>query len=192
MPNEIEAKFAEIDVADCRARLAAAGFECVRGWCLMRRHTFFLTELNPTPFKWARVRDNGDGSVTMAFKHEHDNSHIHGTEEVELAVGDFDTAALFLEKLGFEDRSYQENYRETWLKDGVEVTLNEWPELPAFAEVEADNEAAVRAACAALGFDYAEAVFGGVGRLYDAHPDWVGRRVNDVRELTFPKGEARA
>lgn len=187
MLREIEAKFAGIDVADCRTRLAAAGFECVREWSLMRRYTFFLTELNPSPAKWARVRDNGDGKITMAFKHEHDNTDIHGTEEVEVVVSSFDDAALLLQKLGFENRSYQESYRETWLKDGVEVTLNQWPALPAFAEVEADSEKAVQQACTALGFDYSDAVFGGVGRLYSMHPDWRGRNINDVQELTFAR-----
>lgn len=187
MPREIEAKFAGIDVAECRARLQEAGFECAREWSLMRRYTFFLTELNPSPAKWARVRDNGDGTVTMAFKQEHDNQDIHGTEEVEITVSDFDAAALLLERLGFNDRTYQENYRETWVKDGMEVTLNEWPQLPPFAEVEARDEAAVKTASALLGFNYAEAIFGGVGRLYGAHPDWAGRSINDVRTLTFDK-----
>lgn len=185
MPLEIEAKFTNIQPEALRTRLAGLGFECTRPWSLMRRYTFFLSELNPSPFRWARVRDNGDGHITMAYKQEHDNSVIDGTEEVEFSVSDFDAACAFMKKLGFEDCTYQENYRETWQKDGVEVTLNQWPALEAFAEVEAATEEAVRKASAELGFAYEAAVFGGVGRLYDAHPQWQGIPVNGVKALTF-------
>ena len=189
MPLEIEAKILNIDLAACRTLLAAQGYTCTRPWSLMRRYTYFLTELNPNPAKWARVRDNGDGTVTMAFKYEHDGEDIHGTEEVEISVDSFENAASLLQKLGFEDRAHQENFRETWTKHTpsgeVEVTLNEWPALPAFAEVEGLSEDVVRTACTELGFDYAQALFGGVGRVYEAHPDWAGNKVFNVRELTF-------
>ncbi len=185
MPIEIEAKIPNIDVAASRTMLAAQGYACTRPWSLMRRYTYFLTELNPNPAKWARVRDNGDGTVTMAFKHEHDGTDIHGTEEVEINVDSFENAATLLQKLGFEDRAHQENFRETWTKGEREVTLNEWPGLPAFAEVEGPSEEVVKAACAELEFDYTQALFGGVGRVYEIHPDWTGNKVFDVRELTF-------
>ncbi|TKW61992.1 MAG: adenylyl cyclase [Blastochloris viridis] len=185
MPIEIEAKILNINVAACRTMLAAQGYTCTRPWSLMRRYTYFLTELNPNPAKWARVRDNGDDTVTMAFKHEHDGTDIHGTEEIEINVDSFENAATLLQKLGFEDRAHQENFRETWIKGDREVTLNEWPGLPPFAEVEGHSEDVVKAACNELGFDYAQALFGGVGRIYEAHPDWAGNKVSAVRELTF-------
>jgi adenylate cyclase, class 2 len=185
MPIEIEAKIPNIDVAACRTLLAAQGYTCTRPWSLMRRYTYFLTELNPNPAKWARVRDNGDGTVTMAFKHEHNGTDIHGTEEVDINVDSFENAATLLQKLGFEDRAHQENFRETWVKNDTEVTLNEWPALPAFAELEGPSEETVKAACTELGFDYTQALFGGVGRVYEAHPNWAGNKVFAVRELTF-------
>lgn len=181
MAHEIEAKYMNVDVADCRARLTALGFECVRPWSMMRRYTFML----PDTEKWGRVRDEG-GRITMTYKHVTDTHRIDGTEEIEFEVSDFDNAVLFMQKLGFNDHAYQENHRETWVKDGVEVTLNEWPALTPFVEIEAANEDHVRGASSALGFDFSEAVFGGIGRLYLLQNGW---HVNGVRELTFAKAD---
>lgn len=179
MAHEIEAKFLNLDVEDCRMRLAALGFACVRPWSLMRRYTFML----PDADKWGRVRDEGN-RVTMTYKHAFDTSRIDGTEEVEFEVSSFENAVLFMQKIGFNKHAYQENNRETWMKDGIEVTLNEWPALPAFVEIEADSEQQVRAASDALGFDFSEAVFGGIGRLYLLQNGW---HINGVNELTFAK-----
>lgn len=168
-----------VDVEGCRTHLAALGYSCVRPWSLMRRYTFMLPEME----KWGRVRDEGN-RVTMTYKHTFDISRIDGTEEVEFEVSSFDDAVLFMQKMGFNNHAYQENQRETWVKDGVEVTLNEWPALPPFVEIEAADEDRVRTASSALGFDFSEAVFGGIGRLYLLQNGW---HVNGVRELTFTK-----
>lgn len=184
MHREIEAKYMSVDKDACRAKLAAAGYACVRPEFMMRRYTFMLTEVNPSPHKWARVRDEGD-KVTMTFKHVHDSGDINGTEEVDFAVGSFDAAVLFMQKLGFNHWAYQESRRETWVKNGVDVTINEWPALPPFVEIEAASEQAVREASDALGFDYSRAVFGGVGALYGLQTAFSESDICRVRQLTF-------
>lgn len=189
MPREIEAKYMSIVPESLRVRLAEAGYTCVRPWSRMKRYTFLLTELNPDPEKWARVRDEGD-KVVMTFKKVHDKQDIHGTEEVEFTVNDFDAAVTFMKKLGFDAWTFQENDRETWVKESVEVTLNQWPALPPFAEVEGPTEAAVQEASHALGFDYTTAVFGGVGRLYGLQTLYTGNDgmdIGKIRELTFAR-----
>ncbi|PZP38753.1 MAG: hypothetical protein DI585_06465 [Pseudomonas fluorescens] len=188
MPLEIEAKFTHIDNDVCRVKLAAAGFTCVRPWSRMRRYTFVLSEMpgNSDSSKWARIRDEGD-KITMTYKHAFDSSRVDGTEEVEIVVSDFDTAALMLEKLGYTDKLYQENHRETWVRDGVEVTLNEWPALVSFAEIEAADESTVRNVSNELGFDFATAMFGGVGRVYKEINGW---DMDKVRNLTFANSDA--
>lgn len=178
-----------IDVADLRSRLALAGYACVRPWSRMRRYTFLLTELNPDPEKWARVRDEGD-KIVMTFKKVHDKQDIHGTEEIEFEVNDFDAAVGFMKKLGFDAWTFQENDRETWVKDGIEVTLNQWPALPPFAEIEGPTEAAVQGASTELGFKYESAVFGGVGRLYGLQTRYTGddgMEIGKIRHLVFDR-----
>lgn len=187
MALEIEAKFLQVDMADCRARLAAEGFTLTGPWRLLRRYTFLLTENveNLDGAKWGRVRDEGD-RITMTYKHAFDRSRIDGTEEVEFEVSDFDAAVEFMGKLGFANRLYQENYRETWRKGEVEVTLNEWPALAPLVEVEAPDAGSVHTVSAALGFDFSKAVFGGVGTIYKECNGW---DMDNVPELTFAKAD---
>lgn len=186
MNKEIEAKFLSINKDACRADLEMAGFVCERAEFLMRRYTFMLSELNPNPNKWARVRDQGD-KVTMTFKHVHSYEDIEGTEEIDFEVSSFEQAVKFMQGLGFNHWAYQESKREIWRKGDVEVTLNEWPALPAFIEIEASNADAVKAASAELGFDYTKAVFGGVGALYGMQTSISAADISNVRELTFAK-----
>lgn len=187
MPHEIEAKFLKIDVDATRAALLAAGYTCTRPWSLMRRHTFLLTELDNGigEDQWARVRDEGD-KVTMTYKHAFDTTRADGMEEVEFTVSSFENAAQFMQKIGFRKSLYQENFRETWMKSDMEVTLNEWPALAPFAEVEGPSVEEVQIASEALGFPYATAMFGGVGVLYKRTNNW---DMDYVPELTFARAE---
>lgn len=187
MPLEIEAKFLNVDAAKVRAMLGAQGFACTHPERLMRRYTFLLSETvgNLDGSKWGRVRDEGD-RITMTYKHAFDRSRVDGTEEVEFEVSDFEAAVAFMGKLGFENRLYQENTRETWQKNGVEVTINAWPALAPLVEVEAADEASVRQVSADLGFDFGTAMFGGVGSIYKQCNGW---DMDFVHELTFAKAD---
>ncbi len=187
MPLEIEAKFLDIDIDAVRTCLTTNGYTCTEARRLMRRYTFLLSETvgNLDGSKWGRVRDEGN-RITMTYKHAFDRSRVDGTEEVEFEVSDFDAAVAFMGKLGFENRLYQENYRETWQKNGVEVTVNEWPALAPLIEVEAADEASVRLASTELGFDFDMAVFGGVGSIYKQCNGW---DMNFVDDLTFARAD---
>jgi len=61
---------------------------------------------------------------------------------------------------------YQETKRELWILDGAEVTIDEWPFLEPLVEVENDSEENVRLVSEKLGFNWGEAVFGPIGRVY--------------------------
>jgi len=53
-----------------------------------------------------------------------------------------------------------------WLVDGVEVTIDTWPWLSSFVEVEGEGEDAVRKVAEKIGFLWEDAVFGAVDVLY--------------------------
>ncbi len=50
--------------------------------------------------------------------------------------------------------------------NGVEITIDEWPYLEPFVEIEGPNETAVRQVAEKLGFDWPQAKFCAVGTLY--------------------------
>jgi predicted adenylyl cyclase CyaB len=161
MPIELEAKFLEIDRDEMRAKLATLGYLCITPEYLMRRVVFDMGES-----QWARVRDEA-GITTVSYKRTHDGGRVDGTEEIQIVADSFENAAKLLAAFGLQQKSYQETRREVWVREGVEVTLDEWPALAPFCEIEAPSEAALMTAAAALGFDWAAAMFGPVGAVYE-------------------------
>jgi len=65
-----------------------------------------------------------------------------------------------------EQSGYQENKRELWSLNSVEVCIDEWPFLEPFVEIEGKSEETVKEIAKELGFDYSEARFCSAGRLY--------------------------
>ena len=108
-----------------------------------------------------------------------DGDKIEDQKEIRLEVSDFDDAVELLEAIGCERKSYQETKRELWILDDAEITIDEWPFLEPFVEVEGPSEQAVKRVAEKIGFDYGKAVFGAVGKLYKMrygiHPDEVNR-----------------
>ncbi|MEK7632728.1 MAG: CYTH domain-containing protein [Patescibacteria group bacterium] len=162
MQIEFEATFTGIDKSAVRAKLHEVGGTLVKKESLMRRTVF-----NPPiaiPGGWMRVRDEGE-TITMSLKVVN-GSAIEDQKEVMVTVDDFDNAVDFLSAIGAEKKAYQETLREAWMLNGAEVTIDTWPGLRPFVEVEAHDEATVRTASELLGFNYADAKFCEVSTVY--------------------------
>ena len=56
--------------------------------------------------------------------------------ELETVVGDFDVMNDILKELGYNYRNYQENYRIIYSLDDVEISIDSWPLIPTYAEIE--------------------------------------------------------
>jgi adenylate cyclase class 2 len=81
-------------------------------------------------------------------------------------VNDFTKAQQLLTAIGCRKKAFQESKREIWQLDGVEITINEWPFLEPFVEIEGKAEKPVKSACRKLGFDYSKALFCSIDTLY--------------------------
>lgn len=184
MEIEFEATFPNIDKKEIRARLKKAGAHLVRPEFMQKRNVFDLPKSNEIPGGWLRVRDEGN-KITLSLKII-DGDKISDQKETCLEVNDFKDASFFLEKIGCEKKAYQESKRELWILDRVELTIDEWPHLEPFLEVEALSEEAVKNACQKLELDYSGALFGSISELY-AKRYGVSREVinNDIKELLF-------
>ena len=162
MDLEIEAKFVKVNHDEMRKKLRSVGAECRQSMRLMRRVIYHRPNDNDS---FIRVRDEGS-AVTLTYKHFHDANSIDGVEEVETRVDDFDKAVRILDETGMNRDAYQETKRETWDRNGVEIVLDEWPWLEPFIEIEGPDEESVRLMAEELGFDWSNAVFGGVSSVY--------------------------
>ena len=183
MKKEIEATYLSVDKEDVRKKLTVAGFVLQTPEYMMRRKTFDFSRVAPNRNKWGRVRQEAD-KVTMTVK-EVRGSGINDTYEVELVVNDFNTASDFFEACDIPAKAFQENMREVWKREGVEATINTWPCLNPFVEVEAETEELVRQVSGELGFDFTKAVFGSIDIVYEKELGIPASTIIKLPEITF-------
>jgi adenylate cyclase class 2 len=168
MPQEIEAKFLDIDNDAVRASLMRAGATLAQPMRLMQRQMFDFPDKRfqeARPGRKLRLRNEGD-KMTLTYKEGRTDSPY--ATEIETTVGSIEATAQLLQAIGLEIYSVQESKRETWKMDDVEVVLDEWPWLVTYIEIEGPSEASIQAAAAKLGFEWSDARFGSVDTAYRA------------------------
>src|SRR5690606_28175830 len=147
MATEYEAKILDVSPGDIAKRVLDAGGTSV-GWSVQRRYVYDIVPGDQS--QWLRLRDNGS-KVTLTYKRiRHDG--IDGTDEVEVEVGDFEQANRLLGMLGYRPKAYQENRRTSFLLNGAEVEVDEWPMIPPYVEIEGHNREHVVEVAETLGF----------------------------------------
>lgn len=180
MEKEIEAKYFINDKDTIRKNLQELGLTLKRPEFMMKRKTFH----SKTEGGWIRVRNEGD-KITMTFKEVVGNS-INDVNEIEIIVNDFDRASAILNQTSFKEASYQENYREIWVGNDVEIVIDTWPYLQNYIEIEAKNEETVRKYSSKLGLDFdKDAHFGGVDILYSIQYRIPHRDFVEIDRITF-------
>lgn len=132
MAKEFEIKFLSISKDDIRIKLQNTGLTCTQEEFLMERKTFHPLKTNKN--EWFRVRKEYN-KTTMTYKCIH-SSEIDGIEEHEIVINDLDTASEILVKTGLRNTSTQENLREVWRNDEIEVCIDTWPGLNTYIEIE--------------------------------------------------------
>ncbi len=149
---EFEVTVPWIDMEDARRRLAKSGGVLKRPVCIHKNIMFHLPAGREIKGGWLRVREEGE-CVTMSLKIVA-GSKISDQEEYLFVAENVQDACRFLELLGAEEKARSEKRREIWALGGCEVTIDEWPYLEPFIEVEGPDETAVREAVVSLGYDY--------------------------------------
>ena len=139
----------------------------------------------PVKGKWIRLRSNGL-MTTLTIKEIADNS-VSGTKELEIEVSDFEQTNELLRKLGYEPRSYQENFRIEFLGKGYNADIDFWPQLGGYLEIEADTIEDVYRIFSMLGFERKEITGENVDLLYRKQ----GIDLNSIKELQFSKKEKK-
>lgn len=165
MEVEYEATFENINKDEVRAKLKEVGAELVKSEFKQKQAVLNLPVGHNLKGGWLRVRTQDD-LTTLSLKVVDGSNTITGQKEIEVAVNDFAAAVSILENIGCEKKADQEKNRELWRLDEVDVTIDEWPFLEPFVEVESDSEEKVKAACEKLGFDYSKALFDSVDAQY--------------------------
>jgi adenylate cyclase class 2 len=182
METEIEAKFTDIDSDALRTKLKETGATLVYPERPMRRKNYDHPDRG-TMLGWVRVRDEGD-KITLAYK-QLDDRGLHGTKEISVIVDSFEKTCAFLEAITLVTKSYQETKREKWMLDEVEVTIDTWPWVPTFVELEGPTEGSVKEAASKLGFEWSHAIHGSVEPVYQMHYDVTDEEIDNWDSITF-------
>lgn len=178
MKPEIEATFLDINKDEIRAKLTAIGAKLIQKELLMRRTIFDLGGRS-----FARVRDEGN-RITMSYKHL-DSLSLSGMKEICLEVNKYDDAVELLKACGLQPKAIQESYREEWEIDGVEVTIDTWPWIPTYLEIEGPSEDKVKAIAEKLGLQMENALYGAVDEVYKIYYDVTNEDINFCPEIKF-------
>ncbi|MGW0865781.1 class IV adenylate cyclase [Streptomyces sp. NPDC002611] len=147
---EFEAKALDIDPAKIARLIADVGGTCTAGARLMRRYVY--DTIPAVPGRWVRLRDTGT-DVTLCVKQIITDA-VDGTHETEVTVDSFEEAAALLRLTGLTPRGYQENRRTSYTLGAARLEVDEWPRIPPYLEIEADDETQVWTAAAALGINH--------------------------------------
>ncbi len=184
MKTEIEVKFPDIDKGALRKKLKKVGATLQHSEILMRRKILDHADHRLEKIGgWIRVRDEGD-VVTFAYKQLNDRT-LHGTKEVSVTVSDFEKTCEILNLSGLTTFSFQESKREKWLYKKSEITIDTWPWVPSFVEIEGPTEKEVRAIAKELGFDWNSAMHGSVETVYQMHYDFTEKEIGNWKEIKF-------
>jgi len=145
---EYELRKLDVDVAQLKEKLEKLDAEFL-GLKKFRRHVFDVFPKKDN--SWVRLRS--DGKKTTLTVKEIVSDTVDGTHEWEVTVNDFDETLKILEKMGLQSRGYQENNRHEYSIDGVDICIDEWPEIPAYVEFEGSDERSVLNTAKKLDFD---------------------------------------
>jgi len=182
--EEIEAKFLNIDKEKLREKLKSTGAKLVKAETLFKRAVFYLPKGHEIEGGWLRVRDEGD-KITMSLKATV-NGSIDNQKETMVVVDNYNNARQLLTDIGCTEKAYQETKREVWELNNVEITIDEWPYLEPYTEIEGASEEEIKKVAELLGFDYSQAVFGSadqvIGSKYNIPEDAVN---NEISRIVF-------
>lgn len=134
--------------------------------------------------RWIRLRSNGE-FTTLTIK-EIKSLRVDGTKELEVVVSDFEDTNEILTKLGYEPRTFQENFRIEYTLDGVNFDLDKWPMIPPYLEIEGQSEESITKMVNALGLMMCDVTTMDVDTVYYSK---YGIQLDSIKDLRFSEDE---
>lgn len=180
MNKEIEATFLDIDKNEYRAKLKKAGAKLIHPEVLMRRTVF-----DTGSGSFLRVRDEGQ-KIVMTYKNIEKLS-LEGVNEVNVEVNSYEDTVILLTAAGLKVKALQATLREKWVLDDVEVTIDTWPALPPYTEIEGPSAKKVNDVAGKLGFSMDDALYGSVDEIYHYYYGVGQNDVNYCPEIVIGK-----
>ena len=134
MAIEHEIKLLDIDVDGITAFFSSVGVS--KESSLFFKRNIFKT-VDDDKDAWIRLRTDGN-KTTLSYKKSVSNA-VDGMMEIEITVSDYDSTRELLLATGLKSRSYQENKRDVYQWMGCEISIDYWPRIPAYLEIEGSS-----------------------------------------------------
>ena len=185
--EEIEAKFLDVNILDLKQKLELNKAKFIGSFDYKRKaYDFPGKPLAKNHHAWVRLRDEGE-RVTLAYKQrlgvKVNNGSIPdlGMKEIEVVVSDFNLTDQILKSIGLIEKFYEENKRERYILDNVEIDIDTWPMIPTYVEFEGSSWENVEAVSKKLCFKWEEHLRCTTMQIYRKY----GIEENDYSVITF-------
>lgn len=163
---EIETKILEIDVEDVKSKLVSLGAKeiqntrlyvdwyCPKG-AMESGHPWYL-----------RVRKTSDEKSEISWKSlEKFVGNTRQSDEININVSDFENSKSLLEAIGLIHYAHQEKDRISFTYKDWQFDLDQYPNMPAYLEIEGKSEEHVNEAIKLLGLENHQALSQGETKL---------------------------
>ena len=155
MDTEFEAKFYPVDKDKFREKLKSVGAKLTIPERKMvrviadRQANNFLNKSD-----YIRVRNEGN-VIRLSYKRTaNESGKLSDQKEIDVEVGDYDKTVEILKLIGVKFNKVQETLREEWLYKGAQITIDTWPGLETYSEIEAGSEWEVKSFAHDLGLNW--------------------------------------
>ena len=166
--TEFEAKFYPVDKKEYRNKLQSIGAKLVVPERKMVRVIADPDANNILPKdSYIRIRDEGNLIRLSYKKAPGKEGKIGDQKEIEVEVNDFEKTAKILELSGINFNRRQETLREEWKYEGTQITIDSWPGLSPYSEIEANSEEKVKEVAERLGFDWDKKIVSGIREVFE-------------------------
>ena len=186
MNTEFEAKFYPVDKEEYRKKLEAEGAKLTVPERLMRR---VIADRRANPglnCDYIRVRDEGNIIRLSAKIHADAEGKVGDQKEDDVEVSDFNTTVRILEDAGLKFNRMQETKREEWELDGATITIDTWPGLEPFTEIETVSSQKVKAIAEKLGFRWEEKILTAAAEIFcKVYGLTIDEVLEKISEITF-------
>lgn len=175
MNTEYEIKVLEVTLSDLASKMQELQFAAP----VVMNFKRYVYNCKGLSTAWIRLRTD-DNKTTLTYKNFVSNS-IDGVQELEITVDNFEKAHELLTVLGYEYKTYQENKRTLYKNDEVEISIDEWPHIAPYAEIEAKDEKTVKKYLALLDLTKHEQTSEPTSYIYSKY----GLDIDSYKVLTF-------
>jgi len=165
--TEFEAKFYPVNKEEYRKKLKEVGAKLViperkmiRAIADSRANNLLVRN------DYIRVRDEGN-LIRLSFKRTADaTGRLSDQKEIDVEVSDYDKTIEILKLIGIKFNRIQETLREEWSFKGAQITIDTWPGLETYSEIEADSEENVKKIVRHLGLNWEKRIITAAAEVY--------------------------